>query len=98
MKKLTPRQQEFVDSMMRCRGIDFARIGMRIEMNGRFGIIKGMNGSCNLDVKFDGNKHTSNVHPTYKIKYYGEDGEVIKDFDHNNEDTLCLQEPQNGTL
>jgi hypothetical protein len=66
------------------RGMPWVKIGMRIEVDGRLGTIKGGNDSGNLDVVFDGEKHKSNVHPCWKTKYLDEhnmpfaiDGQLI---------------------
>lgn len=83
MKKLTKAEQ-FVADMKRCRGIEFARVGMQIEVDGDIGTIVGMNGSANLDVVFANQqrygKHKHNCHPTWEICYFNENGEVIADY------------------
>lgn len=78
------KQQQFIDSMTRCRGIDFARIGMMVEVYGDLGTIVGMNGSANLDVVFANQlkygKHKHNCHPTCEVKYFDNNGKVIADY------------------
>lgn len=85
-RKLTKAEQ-FVADMTRCRGIDFARIGMQVEVNGDIGTIVGMNGSANLDVKFANQakygKHAHNCHPTWETRYFDADGKVIADYRKN---------------
>ena len=85
-RKLTKAEQ-FVADMKRCRGIDFARIGMQIEVDGDIGTIVGMNSSANLDVKFANQvkygKHAHNCHPTWEIRYFDADGKVIADYRKN---------------
>ncbi|WP_194289208.1 hypothetical protein [Pseudomonas helleri] len=46
------KAEQFREEMIRCRGIEFARLGMMVEINGDMGTIEGMNGSANLDVRF----------------------------------------------
>jgi hypothetical protein len=76
--------KQFIADMIRCRGIDFARIGMMVEVCGDLGTIVGMNGSANLDVIFANQlkygKRKVNCHPTYEVKYFGGDGKVIADY------------------
>lgn len=73
--------------MIRNRGIDFAHIGMMVEVDGDIGTIAGMNSSANLDVVF-ANKlkygnGTSNCHPFWRVKYFGADGNIIAHHDGN---------------
>ena len=62
------------------RGIEFVRIGMRVEVDGRSGVIVGANNSANLDVIFDGQNHKGNVHPYWETVYFGDNGEVLRDY------------------
>ncbi|KAA6168883.1 hypothetical protein F3K50_22255 [Pseudomonas marginalis] len=87
-EKRTPKEtkaQQFVDSMIRCRGIEFAKLGMMVEVDGDLGTIVGMNGSANLDVQFANQlqygKHAHNCHPTWNVKYFDAAGKVIAHFD-----------------
>lgn len=64
----------------RDRGVPFARIGMRVSVAGRFGTITGCNSAGNLDVLFDSRASAENVHPTWNITYYDEDGDIIAEF------------------
>jgi hypothetical protein len=61
------------------RGIPFARLGMFVEVSGKRGIIVGHNSSSNLDVLFE-NGSVLNCHPWSRVKYFDEDGDVIKEF------------------
>lgn len=83
MKKLT-KDEQFVADMVRCRGIDFAKLGMMVEVYGDIGTIVGMNGSANLDVVFTNQlkygKHKHNCHPTCEVKYFDSDGKLIADY------------------
>lgn len=73
--------EQFQEDMIRCRGIEFARLGMKVEVNGKEGTIQGMNANANLNVLFPGQAGVRNCHPTWKVKYFNEQGEVIADFD-----------------
>lgn len=66
-----------------CREIEFAYCGMRVCVDGEFGVIVGHNHSANLDVMFTDGKYkgqTMNCHPNWKISYYDSKGEVVKSF------------------
>jgi len=82
--KRPTKADQFVADMKRCRGIDFARIGMQIEVDGDMGTIVGMNSSANLDVRFVNElkygKHTHNCHPTWETCYFDAEGKVIADY------------------
>jgi hypothetical protein len=51
------------------RGIPFARVGMRVMVDGQPGVIVGHNASGNLDVILDGHQHPSNCHPSWRVVY-----------------------------
>ena len=78
---------------IRLRSIEFAKIGMMIEVDGDLGTIVGMNSSANLDVQFANQlqygKHTHNCHPTWKVKYFDAEGKVIAHYDDCN----CVLRP-----
>lgn len=58
------------------RGIGFARIGMKVQLDGgEFGRIVGHNDSANLDVLVGG--AVCNVHPLYRVTYFDDAGQVI---------------------
>lgn len=81
----TKKEAQFRSDMMRCRGIEFAKLGMMVEVDGDIGTIEGMSGSANLDVRFTNQlKHgrqVHNSHPTWKVKYFDEAGNMIAHFD-----------------
>ncbi|MGE8063892.1 hypothetical protein [Pseudomonas sp. NPDC089569] len=87
----SPKQQviaqQFVDDMNRTRGIEFARLGMQVEVDGKMGTIVGLNASANLNVQMANQlkygKTARSFHPTWKVKYFDEDGKVIAHFDEN---------------
>lgn len=62
------------------RGIQFAYMGMRIEVDGQMGTIVGSNHSGNIDVCFDGKWYEENCHPWWETRYFDRKGNVIKDY------------------
>lgn len=62
------------------RGIAFAYMGMRIEVDGNMGTIVGSNHSVNLDICFDGKWWAENCHPWWETRYFDSNGNVIKDY------------------
>jgi hypothetical protein len=91
-KRLT-KAERFIDDMITGRGIEFARIGMAVEVDGGMGTIEGMNSSANLNVRFTNQlkygKHLHNCHPTWNVKYFDAEGKVIAHFD----DSKCVFRP-----
>lgn len=78
---MNKKEKQFVEEMQSARGIDFARLGMKVEVSGEIGTIAGMNCRGNLDVVFANQikmgAHKHNCHPTWDITYYDANGEVI---------------------
>ena len=72
---------EFVKNQ---RGLHFIKKGMRVELSygsvKKKGIIKGGNSSGNIDVLFVGEKRPDNCHPTWGMKYFDEEGNVIAEY------------------
>ncbi len=65
------------------RGVPFAKIGMAVEVGGFKGEIAGKNSSANFDILFSEGPHKGlilNCHPNWKIKYFDEQGNLIKEF------------------
>ena len=89
----TAKAKRFVADMIKLRGIESARIGMMVEVDGDLGTIGGMNSDANLLVRFanqlKNGKHLHNCHPTWKVKYFDESGKVIAHFD----DSQCVLRP-----
>lgn len=90
---VSSKASRFQEDMTRVRGIEFARLGMMVEVNGEMGTIEGMNANANLDVRYTNQlKHGSrlhNCHPTWNVKYFDENGAMIAHFD----DEKCVFRP-----
>ncbi len=88
-----PTPERFL-SVADSRGLPFARIGMRVEVEGEPGVLVGANDSANFDVFFTAGKlqgQTGNCHPHYEMKYFGQDGTVLADFTRSQE-VSCQQQ------
>jgi len=68
------------EEMKEYRGIEFAKQGMKVEVNGKPGLIVGSNSSANLNVYFPEAGQTQNCHPHWKIIYYDESGEAVRSY------------------
>ena len=64
------------------RDMPFVKIGMRVQLldYGPMGRISGVNDSGNLNVIFDGEKHHTNCHPHWMIRYFDKNGKVIQEY------------------
>lgn len=84
MAKRKSKDQQFIDDMIQYRGIDFARIGMMVEVYGEIGTIVGMAASANLEVVFANQlkygKHPACCHPHDEVRYFDKSGAVIADY------------------
>lgn len=82
--KRPSKADQFIADMKQCRGIDFARIGMQVEVDGDIGTIVGMNTRANLEVRFVNElkfgKGVRNCHPTWQTRYFDAEGKVIADY------------------
>lgn len=78
------RDRERFDDVKKMRGIEFAKIGMKISVCGKFGTICG-NIGANLAVCFDGKYYAENCHPYWQTIYYDENNNVIKSYVESEE-------------
>lgn len=73
-----------LDYVKNQRGLDFLEKGMKVELaygtTKKTGIVKGGNSSGNLDVLFDGEKRAENCHPTWAMKYFDKEGNIIAEY------------------
>lgn len=83
------KQQQFIDSVVSCRGqqFNFVKLGMKVEYSDDrdVGTIVGFNIRGNFDVKFANElkygKKPVNCHPTYKMRYFDENDNLIATFE-----------------
>lgn len=80
IKDLFPEDMEQFNRMKESRGIEFAHLGMKVEVDGKPGVIVGSNRSLNLDVCFEGQHWASNCHPWWRVKYLDNKGNVIREY------------------
>lgn len=71
---------ESFDKMKKWRNIEFAYIGMKIEVNGKPGTIVGSNSGLNLNICLDGQYHVSNCHPHWRVKYLDNNENLIREY------------------
>lgn len=71
-------KQQF-ESMKEARGLDFLKRNMTVEVDGDKGKVTGSYGH-NLLVQFEGKKHSDNCHPHWRVKYFDEGGQLIKEY------------------
>lgn len=74
------QDEERFNETKRKRNIEFAQLGMKVDVTGKTGVIIGSNSSANLNVLFDGEDDYQNVHPYWEITYYDKKGNIIKCF------------------
>ena len=58
----------------------FLKRGMRVEVNGKMGVVTSGNHSLNINVRYDGNNYSQNCHPKWETRYFDKDGVVIADY------------------
>lgn len=78
-----PRTDDGFLKTAKYRGVPFARIGMRVEVEGSSGLIVGKNSSANFDVLFTDGKHKGgryNCHPNWMFRYFDESGNIIAEY------------------
>ena len=62
------------------RSMPFLKRGMRVEVNGKMGVVTSGNVSLNINVRYDGNNYSQNCHPKWETRYFNKDGTVIADY------------------
>ena len=72
-----PIQNGRMDHIRRTRGVP-AKRGMRVEVNGSKGQIASARGGS-LYVRFDGGRCSVPCHPTWRVVYFDDDGNVLHD-------------------
>ncbi len=61
-------KQEKLSRVGALRGLPDVKIGDRVAVAGRQGVIAGANNSANFDVRFDDNGQVGNCHPGWKFE------------------------------
>ena len=74
---MSKNTQKAIDRVVEYRQLPAIKKGMVCEVAGRKGTVIGGNQSCNFNVLFDGDKKPMNCHPSYRMKIFSADGEVI---------------------
>jgi hypothetical protein len=71
-----------LDYVKEQRGLKFVKKEMKVQStySMKFGIIKSGNESGNLNVLFDGEKQVDNCHPTWCMRYFDADGNVLAEY------------------
>ena len=67
------------DNIKKYRRVPFIELGMKVDVNGKSGIIVG-NCGLSLAVCMNGNTWWSNCHPNWRTKYYNNDGKLLAEF------------------
>ena len=76
-----PRTSDDFMRTARRRNVQFARIGMRVSVDGERGLIVGVNSSDNFDVFFESGRfsgQTLNCHPNWRMEYFDANGNEIE--------------------
>lgn len=73
-----------LDYVKEQRGLKFVKKGMKVihtyGNKNLVGRIKSGNSSGNLNILFDGEKKPRNCHPTWALKYYDENDNLIVEY------------------
>ncbi|MGQ7108377.1 hypothetical protein ACUN13_29560 [Bacillus cereus group sp. Bce041] len=78
LEQFYSKEKDFL-RMCKFRKIEFAYMGMRVEIAGKMATIVG-NHKTDLLVVYDGMSHESKADPRWEIIYFGENGEVVRDW------------------
>ena len=78
-KTIKEIRKESFQNMITARGIEFAKIGMTVEVDGKKGKIAGNHGH-NLLVRYKKYGKAYNCHPWWRVKYFDKSGNLIKEY------------------
>lgn len=70
-----PKAEASLDYLRTGRGMAWVRLGMRVEIDGKPGVIVG--GDDCLVVRFDGEKSENRAHPFWNTRYFDHDGKLL---------------------
>lgn len=73
--------QKTINDTCNYRGLPPIKKGMKCTVDGETGVIWGGNHAANFNVKFDKTNKVGNCHPSYKMKIFSLDGEVLHQSD-----------------
>ncbi|MBG9693262.1 hypothetical protein ABD91_21230 [Lysinibacillus sphaericus] len=62
------------------RCMPFLKRSMRVEVDGKMGVVTSGNSSGNINVRFDGQKYTENCHPHWRTRYFDKLGNIVADY------------------
>lgn len=79
MESIAEMNRQSFENMKKARGLDFLKMQMTVEVNGKRGRVVGNHGH-NLLVRYEKYKASYNCHPHWKTKYYNSEGEFIKEY------------------
>ena len=69
--------QQMIDRVCDYRGLSKIKKNSKCVVDGRSGKVVGGNNSANLNVKFDDTGQVLNCHPGWRMKIFGEDGDIL---------------------
>lgn len=89
LEQFYSKESNFI-KMCKYRKIEFARMGMRVQIAGKMATIVG-NYKSDLLVIYDGFAFESKADPRWQIVYFDETGEIVRDFrKEKGEFTVCI--------
>lgn len=73
-----------LDYVKEQRGLEFVKIGMKVEHSyggkTQVGKIVSGNSRGNLNILFEGKNNPENCHPTWAMKYFDANGNVLAEY------------------
>ena len=74
--------QEYIDRVVKYRGLPSVKKGAPCEVCGKKGVVWGGNSAANFNVKF-ANNQVSNCHPYWRMKIFNNDGSLLYESPEN---------------
>jgi hypothetical protein len=53
---------------------------MAVDVDGKRGVVTGGNTAMNIQVRFEGQRHSCNCHPTWETTYYDQNGTIMAEY------------------
>lgn len=89
LEQFYSKESNFI-KMCKFRKVEFARMGMRVQIAGKMATIVG-NHKSDLLVIYDGFSYESKADPRWQIVYFDEDGAIVRDFrKEKGEFAVCI--------